>query len=271
MRNPEVSEYSIQGMIIDLDGVIWRGETLLHGAVSLFKELNLRSIPYLIATNNASITPQSLSNRAHSFNLNIDQDQILTSSQAAVHYLQDQLPNDARIFVIGEEGIRSALEESSFKISNSSDGAQAVVVGMDRTVTWEMMAEAAYAIERGAFFLGTNSDPSFPTERGFAPGNGAILHALQITTGVHPVIVGKPEPYLFMQALEKLGTRPEETLVLGDRLSTDIEGGIRAGLLTALLLTGVTSAYDLQNSTLKPDFVFENLNDLIRGIWNNPE
>jgi 4-nitrophenyl phosphatase len=140
---------------------------------------------------------------------------------------------------------------------------------MDREVTWKKMEEAAYAIEGGAIFIGTNADPSFPTERGFAPGNGAILQALQVTTGVQPITVGKPEPYLFFQALELLGTSANQTLVLGDRLSTDILGGIKAGLVTALLLTGVTSGYDLQNSDCKPDFVFQDLNELIRSLWKD--
>ena len=130
------------------------------------------------------------------------------------------------------------------------------------------MAEAAYAIEGGTLFFGTNSDPSLPSERGFAPGTGAILHALQVTTGVEPITFGKPEPYLFTQALEKLGTQPEHTLVLGDRLSTDILGGIRAGLLTALLMTGVTSGHDVQNSNIKPDLIFDSMHDLIREIWH---
>ena len=271
MQNEPKDTSTIQGMIIDLDGVIWRGETLLHGAVSLFKELNHRSIPYVIATNNASTTPEQFSKRAQAFGLDVKQERILTSSQAAVHFLHDQLPNTASVFAIGEEGLLTALTEGSFRLTNSSKGVQAVVVGMDRNLTWEKLSEAAYAIQEGALFLGTNSDPSYPTERGFALGTGAILQALQMTTGIQPIVVGKPEPYLFLQALEKLGTQPGETLVLGDRLSTDIQGGINAGLQTALLLTGATTGYDLQNSSIQPDFVFQDLNDLLRGIWKESE
>jgi 4-nitrophenyl phosphatase len=271
VQNESQETYSIQGMIVDLDGVIWRGESLLHGAVSFFKELNQRSIPYVIATNNASTTPEHFFKRAQTFGLDVQQERILTSAQAAVHFLHDQFPNAASVFAIGEEGLLTALTEGSFRLTNSSKGVQAVVVGMDRNLTWQKLSEAAYAIQAGALFLGTNSDPSYPTERGFALGTGAILQALQMTTGIQPIVVGKPEPYLFLQALEKLGTRPSETLVLGDRLSTDILGGIRAGLLTALLLTGVTTGYDLQNSSIQPDLVFQDLNDLIRGIWKESE
>lgn len=267
VRNVIENPDSIKSMIIDLDGVVWRGDALLPGAVQFFDEINLRSFPYMIATNNSTTTPQQIYKRAQSFNVNIDQNQILTSSQAAAHLLHEQLPNGATVFVIGEEGIQHALLEQSFRIIHSAAGAQAVVVGLDRSVTWDILAEAAYAIEAGAFFLGTNSDTSLPTERGFAPGAGALLHALQATTGVQPITVGKPEPFLFLQSLERLGTKPEATLVIGDRLSTDIQGGIGSGMLTALVLTGVTSGHDLQNSTIKPDFVFEDLNDLIRGLW----
>jgi 4-nitrophenyl phosphatase len=258
-------------MIIDLDGVIWRGDTLLDGAKSLFKELHQRNLPYMIATNNSTTTPENMWKQALSYGIEIQQERFLTSSQAAVDFLRDQLPNDAKVFLIGEKGLREAVEEGSYKITNTAEGAQAVIVGLDRNITWEKMAEAAYAIEAGAFFIGTNPDTSLPTERGFAPGTGAILQALSVATGVDPITLGKPEPYLFIQALKKLGTRKEETLVIGDRLSTDIQGGIGAGLLTALVMTGATSGYDLQNSTIKPDFVFENLNDLLRGIWQEAQ
>ncbi len=262
---------SIQGFIIDLDGVIWRGDQLMPGVPALFDELNRRNIPYTFATNNASTTPRKICQKAQSLGLELQEVQIITSSQAAVNLLRQQLHEGTPVYVIGEEGLQEALNEASFQITTLADQAQAVVVGMDRKVSWEKMAEAAYAIANGALFLGTNSDPSFPTERGLAPGNGAILHALQITTGINPLIVGKPEPYLFLQAFDRLGTKPNHTLVIGDRLTTDILGGINAGALTALILTGVTSPDDLAASSIHPDFVFETLDSLIEKLQQETE
>ncbi|OGO17926.1 MAG: hypothetical protein A2Z14_03065 [Chloroflexi bacterium RBG_16_48_8] len=263
--------HSLQGLIIDLDGVIWRGEKLLTGVLPFFNELHSRSIPYIFATNNATTTPRKLCQRAHGLGFEMREEQIITSSQAAVSLLCQQLQEGAAIYVIGEEGIQEALEAAHFQLTHSADHAQAVVVAMDRRVNWDKMAEAAYAIANGAIFLGTNSDPSFPTERGFAPGNGAILNALQLTTNVVPIVVGKPEPFLFLHALDHLGTKPEYTLVVGDRLTTDILGGINAGMMTALLLTGVTSPEALAESSIQPDFVYETLDVLVKSLRQEPK
>lgn len=265
--NQSADNHIIRGCIIDLDGVIWRGEKLLPGAMDFFVELHDRSIPYMFATNNATTTPQKMCERAQRLGFEMRPDQIVTSSHAAVNLLRKQLPEGATVLVIGEEGLLDALKDASFQIGFTAKNARAVVVGMDRKVTWDKMAEAAYAIAQGAIFLGTNADPSYPTERGLAPGNGAILHALQKTTGVAPIVVGKPEPYIFLQALDRMEIEPVHTLVVGDRLTTDIQGGINAGALTALVLTGVTSPKQLEESSIQPHFVFEDLEALVRNLW----
>lgn len=266
MKNSTLDLNTMQAFILDLDGVIWRGDALLPGAKSLFEFFQAHSFPYVFVTNNATLTPQHFCDKARRLGLIIHADQVITSSHAAVRMLQAQFPTGARIFVIGENGLLETLSGAQFRITQSAQDAQAVVVGMDRQVNWQKMAEAAYAISRGAFFLGTNLDPSFPTERGLAPGNGAIIQALQVTTGIEAHIVGKPKPDLFFQALEHMGTPAEKTLGIGDRLATDIQGGKNAGIPTALVLTGVTSKEELARSPLRPDFVFENLNELIMRL-----
>ncbi len=146
------------------------------------------------------------------------------------------------------------------------EGSRAVVVGLDRSLTWLKLTEASNAILRGALFIGTNADPALPLEDGIGVGTGALLAALQTTTGIDPIVVGKPERYLFEHALSLLQTAPEETLVLGDRLMTDIQGGLRLGLGTGLLLTGVTRREDLANTAFQPDWIFENLTELCRAL-----
>ncbi|NIM92477.1 MAG: HAD-IIA family hydrolase [Anaerolineales bacterium] len=258
---------NVAALIIDLDGVIWRGDLLLPGVNQFIETMRNRSIPYLFATNNATATPQGFCEKSRILGLDMKPEEVITSSDATASILSEKLPSGAIVYVIGEQGIRQALQEASFHITHSADKAQAVVVGLDRDVNWEKLAEAAYAINNGALFIGTNPDHSIPTERGMAPGNGALLRALEVTTGVSPFVVGKPQPYLYLEALERLGSPAEKTLVLGDRLDTDILGGIRAGTPTALVLTGATTREDLPESKIKPDFLFNDLDDLVHQLW----
>ena len=134
---------------------------------------------------------------------------------------------------------------------------------------WEQLAEAALAIQAGALFLGTNPDVTFPTERGLVPGNGAVLAALETATGVKAKIIGKPEPHLYLQATAYLQSEPEHSLVIGDRLETDILGGQRAGMMTALIHTGVTQSHELASSLIQPDYVFDDLPQLRRALIRN--
>jgi 4-nitrophenyl phosphatase len=258
----ESNSYKIDGLIFDMDGVLWRGEQLLPGAKDLLVSLKDSSIPFAFATNNATKTVDQISAEGQMRGLPMLPEQVFTSSMAAVSLAQSHLQEGAKLFVVGEGGLRQPLKEAGFELLPSAMGAQAVLVGLDREVTWDKLSEAAYAIQAGALFIGTNGDLSLPTEKGFAPGNGAILQALEVTTGISPIIVGKPEPSLFLEALKQVAADPENVLVVGDRLETDILGGIRAGMLTALVLTGVTSSLDFDQSSIQPDYIFTDLINL---------
>lgn len=259
----------IEGVIFDMDGVLWRGESLLPGARSLLDHLTNSQIPYAFATNNATKTAEQISAEGRMRGLKMRPEKIFTSSMAAVSLAQSHLREGARIFVVGEEGLFRPLREAGFEIHPSSEGVQAVLVGLDREVTWDKLSEASYAIEEGAIFIGTNGDLSLPTERGFAPGAGAILRALEVTTGISPTIVGKPDPLLFQEALSSIGIDPEHTLVVGDRLETDILGGVRAGMQTALVLTGASTIDDLHASSVQPDLIFPDLLELLHVLWGS--
>lgn len=250
-----------------MDGVLWRGDRLLPGVSVLLNHLTSSQIPFAFATNNATKTVEQISADGQMRGLCMKPEQIFTSSMAAVSLTQSHLQEGAKIFVVGEDGLIRPLREAGFELLPGAEGAQAVLVGLDREVTWDKLSEAAYAIERGAIFIGTNSDLSLPTERGFAPGNGAILRALEVTTGISPIIGGKPEPLLFLEALRLIAVDPENTLVVGDRLETDILGGIRAGLLTALVLTGASTTSDLSESSFQPDYIFPDLIVMRHELW----
>ncbi len=253
----------IRGLIIDMDGVLWRGNEPLPGLHELFRAMRRLALPFVLATNNASASPSTVGEKLASMDVEIKHEEILGAAQATSAWLSQQQPAGTSVYVIGENALCEALSSAGYKLSTRSDGVHAVVVGFDREVNWSKLKEATLAIQEGALFVGTNPDPSFPFERGLAPGNGAVLAALEAATGIKPVIIGKPEAPLFEQALERVGSPPEKTLVLGDRLETDILGGARAGLLTGLLLTGVTKPEDLADSSIQPDLVFKDLPEFL--------
>jgi 4-nitrophenyl phosphatase len=252
----------IRALIIDMDGVLVRGASPLPGISAFFSIMKSRQLDFVVATNNATVSPENLAMRLNNLGVQIPPDQVITSAMATAEYLRDHQLHDGKVLVIGEAPLRQAILSAGLEICEHANEASAVVVGLDREISWDKLSEAAYAIDAGALFIGTNPDPSFPTERGITVGNGAILAALGAATGIQPTIIGKPETHLYQYALRKLGTKPEETLALGDRLDTDILGGIKAGLHTALVLTGVTTRQELENSSIQPDWIFEDLAQL---------
>ena len=256
----------VRGLLIDMDGVLWRGRTFLPGVNEFFTTLREHELPFLLVTNNATVSPQSAVDRLAKIQVAIEPREVLTSALATAAYLQTVLTPGATVYAIGEQAVRNALQEAGFKVLDQHDSAKAVVVGFDREINWDKMAEAALAIQAGALFVGTNPDVSFPIEGGQAPGNGAFVRAIEVSTNVSPVIVGKPEPLLFKQAIKALDLSPEETLMIGDRLETDILGAQRAGIGTALMLTGVTPMEKVAATDIKPDFIFEDLPDLTNQL-----
>ncbi len=263
-QTPDLSH--VRGMIVDMDGVLWRGDDYLPGMRSFFELLRARSIPFVLATNNATKTPEMTQAKLANAGVEVLRDEILSSAQAAAAHLRERMPHEGPVYAIGEIGLLAALTLEGFELMQKGEGSRAVVVGLDRSLTWLKLTEASNAILRGALFIGTNADPALPLEDGIGVGTGALLAALQTTTGIDPIVVGKPERYLFEHALSLLQTAPEETLVLGDRLMTDIQGGLRLGLGTGLLLTGVTRREDLANTAFQPDWIFENLTELCRAL-----
>jgi 4-nitrophenyl phosphatase len=191
-------------------------------------------------------------------NVNLQFTEVLTSADATAIYLPHLVKKNARVYLVGGEGIANALERAGFV--QVQENADAVVVGLDLALTYDKLKRATFEIQRGAKFIGTNGDHTYPTEEGIAPGSGAILAALQTASGVAPTIIGKPERPMFDIATEAMGVNPSQCAMVGDRLDTDIEGAQRAGLRSILVLTGVTSRELLAKSPIQPDFTYENLN-----------
>lgn len=257
----------IEALVIDMDGVLWRGDEALPGLAGFFDLLHRHPLPYILATNNASQTPAQYVQKLANFGVTVSPEHILTSSLATAAYLQHEFKAGASVYVVGQAGLREAMREAGFSLlDNAGQPADVVVAGIDFTLTYEKLKYASLLIRRGARFVGSNGDLTLPSEEGFLPGAGAILAAIQAATGVTPVTIGKPERLMFDIAVEKMGSRPERTAMLGDRLETDILGGQRAGLKTILVTTGVDNEDSMAAKGIYPDVVFSGIDELTR-VW----
>lgn len=255
---------SIKALILDMDGVLWKADRPLGNLPSIFERIRKKGLKFVFATNNSTRTPLQYVERLSGFGVDVDTRQVVTSSLAAAALLARQYPRGAGIYMIGEDGLREALEQKQFRIlsETEAEGAQAVVMGMDRAISFQKASEAALLIRAGVPFFGTNPDKTFPTPRGEIPGAGAWLSVLVTATGIQPLIAGKPFPYLIELSLEILGTTAAESLVVGDRLDTDIAAGQAVGCPTALVLSGVSTRREAETWAPPVDLIAENLSSL---------
>jgi 4-nitrophenyl phosphatase len=254
----------ISNLIVDMDGVLYRGQDSLPGAREFLVYLGEAGVPFILATNNSTLTPGQYVARLARLGMHVTEDRILTSGQASALHLARAAPPGTRVYAIGEDGLFSALREQGFELAERD--VQYVVVGLDRQLTWDKLKVAALAIRAGATFVGTNPDTTLPTEEGLVPGNGAILGALEAATGVAPLIIGKPQPTLLQLAMHKMGVTREGTAIIGDRLETDILAGKRAGITTVLVLSGIATLQELERSGYRPDLVCEGI-DKFHLAW----
>ncbi len=248
---------NIRGLILDMDGVLWRDHEPIGDLPAIFDRITSLGLRVILATNNATRTVASYLEKLAGFGVHLEPWQIITSSQATAQYLHQQHPEGGKVFVVGEAGLLEALREKGF--TNDPDQACTVIAGMDRHLTYDKLSRATLLIRAGAAFVGTNPDRSFPTPAGLVPGAGSILALLETASDVSPIIVGKPGPIMYQQALERLGTAPEDTLAVGDRLETDILGGQNTHCKTALVLSGVTTREQALAWTPAPDLITEDL------------
>jgi 4-nitrophenyl phosphatase len=228
--------------------------------------LRAENILIMLATNNASLTPESYVQKIARMGAQVRREEILTSATATAAYLKTVVRPSEKIFIIGEEGLVRAVEEAGLAVAGSDElHAAYVVCGMDRGLSWQKLAMATINLRGGARFIGTNPDLSFPTERGIAHGNGAILAALTAASGVKPVIIGKPFPALYQMALRQMGIPKSRVAALGDRLETDILGARKAGIKSILVLTGVSTRRQVSRSKYKPTLMVKGLPSLQRA------
>jgi 4-nitrophenyl phosphatase len=255
----------IKALILDMDGVLWRGDTPIGDLPSIFNSIRDRGLKFVFATNNSTKTSEQYVTKLKRFGVEVEPWQIVTSSQSAAHAMAEKFPPGTRVFMIGEDGLRLPLEQKGFEIVSVDDATQSqvVVMGFDRGVNFEKLSEATLLIRKGIQFYATNMDKTFPTPRGQIPGAGAWVSVITTATNVEPIVAGKPFPFLMELSLEKLGTEKEETLVIGDRLETDIAAGQAVRCPTALVLSGVSTKDQAENWRPKIDIVVNDLASLI--------
>lgn len=247
-----------------MDGVLWRGSEAIGDLRSIFKQINEIGWKVIFATNNASRTIQQYIEILSSFGVVAESWQIITSATAATSYLISQFPDGGPIYIIGEQGIIEACNEHGFYQSETD--AIAVVVGIDRKLTYDKLKTATLLLRSGVPFIGTNPDRTFPTPQGLVPGAGSILSALTTASDVAPIIVGKPEPTMYRIALERLNITADKALVIGDRLETDIACAQRIGCRTALVLSGVTNSDQAKAWQPAPDIITKDLENIVKVL-----
>lgn len=233
----------VRGLLVDLDGVVWEGDRVLSGAPAFFRFLRRVGMPFRLITNNSTLRPDQYVAKLARMDIDVAPDEVLGSAGATARYLQQTARPGARVFVIGEDGLRSAVAEAGFELADRD--VEYVVVGLDRELDYRKLTLAVRHVRAGATFIGSNPDTTLPVPEGVIPGAGAFHAAIAAATGVAPLVIGKPEPTMLRMGTELLGLAPDAVAVVGDRLDTDIVGGSRAGLATILVLTGVSKLLDL--------------------------
>ncbi|WP_126644001.1 HAD-IIA family hydrolase [Embleya hyalina] len=263
--------------LLDLDGVVYTGARAVPHAVEVLAEARERGMGLAFVTNNASRTPKAVAEHLVELGVPAQPEDVVTSAQAAARVVAERVPEGASVLVVGGEGLEVALRERGLRPVRSAgadsasdsasgsggDGPAAVVQGFAADVGWAALAEASYAVARGVFWVASNADLTIPTERGIAPGNGALVGVVRAATGVEPVVAGKPELPLHRETILRTGAR--RPLVVGDRLDTDIEGAHNGGVDSLLVLTGVTTPEALlaAGAGRRPTFVAEDLRALL--------
>ncbi len=260
---------ALSAYVFDLDGVIWRGSEPVEGAAEAVRRLREAGKRVLYCTNNSSKTQQSYAERLREMGLELEDEDVLTSSWATAVYLSAQFTGPYSAFVLGGEGIVSALQKGGARIVAEHDidddtRVDVVVVGMDKAFNYERLRLAQQLILRGAQFVATNRDATYPVENGVLPGSGAMVAAIESASGTTPVVIGKPRPAMLELAMERFGIKATDAAMVGDRLDTDIAAGRNAGMLALFVATGVTTPEQARKAKgdQRPHALFPNLSAL---------
>lgn len=248
-----------KAFICDMDGVIYHGNRLLDGVKDFIEWMQKEGKEYLFLTNSSERSPLELQQKLSRLGLSIPKEHFYTSALATAIFLQNQNPNGSA-YVIGEAGLINAMYEVGYTMNDVNP--DYVVVGESRTYNLDTLTHAVNLITNGARLIGTNPDLSGPIEKGIMPATGALISPISLATGVSPYFVGKPNPLMMRNALKRLGCKREETVIIGDRMDTDILSGIESEIDTILVLTGVSTERTVKHFAYRPSLILEGVKDI---------
>lgn len=246
--------------LIDLDGTIYNGNKKIKYAKEFVDYLNTNNIDYLFLTNNSTRQPKEVAEHLKNFDIDTSEEHVFTSSDATKVYLKGK--GYKNLYVIGESGLKNTL--SSFNQKETEEGVEAVVVGLDRQLSYDKLATAARAILNGAELIGTNPDTLLPTANGFVPSNGGQVKYLEYATSTLATFIGKPSKIIMESAINLFNYSKDEIVMVGDNYDTDIMSGINGGIDTIHVQTGVTSLEDLETKEHQPTYSIKNLFELVK-------
>jgi HAD superfamily hydrolase (TIGR01457 family) len=245
--------------LIDLDGVVYRGNQLIPGAKEFILWLNANAKKYLFLTNNSFASETQVIEKLGRLGIVTDRSHVLGAGQAAVQIIAQRKPG-ASVFVVGEGPLTNLVKEHGMKIANEDwRTSDAVLVGLDRALSYQKLNDAIMAVRNGADFIAINRDPLLPVAEGVIAGCGVMVGAIEGGSEITPEVVGKPEPMLLEQAMHQLDSKPEETIMIGDNNGIDVKAGLAAHTHTMLVFSGKDTPESLAKSTIRPEFVYDNL------------
>jgi len=256
------------GLIIDLDGTMYRGKQMVEHADAFIRQLRERHVPYLFLTNNSSRTPSQVAEHLCEMGIPAEASDVYTAAQAAAAYIRRQR-EQAKVYLIGETGLEQASLQEGFVITREEQP-DYVVQGIDRRFSYDTLAKAVQYIRSGAVYVQTNPDLLLPSDNGFMPGAGSLGAAIQAASGAEPIVIGKPSTIIMEDAIRILDMPKDHIWVVGDNAATDVKAGYAAGCRTALVLTGLTTRDNMQQllgrAGVVPDLVCDDLPSLLEAV-----
>ncbi len=251
------------GFIIDMDGVLYHGDRLLPGVVEFVSWLSNTNKKFVFLTNSSERTPVELKEKLDRMGIHVDKDAFYTSALATAAFLSSQQPKGS-VYLIGDAGLINALYDVGYSRNNINP--DYVVIGETRTYSYEMIEKAINLVMKGARLIGTNPDITGPGEQGIVPATKSLIAPVEIATGRTAYFIGKPNPLMMRNALKKIGCGTEESIIIGDRMDTDIIAGIESEIDTCLVLSGITSIREVSLYPYRPKFILNSVADIVSDV-----
>lgn len=257
----------IAGLIIDMDGVLWRDSEPIGDLPFIFNKLRSSGLKFILATNNATRTVKEYHEKIQKFGVTLEDWQVITSAEATGIFLNHKYSDELNAYVIGQPSLKETLRFYGINvIDETATDVDVVVASLDYALTYEKLKHATLLVHSGCELIGTNSDATFPTPEGLIPGSGTVIGALEIATQRQATMIGKPEPLLYQMALDRLNLESREVLGIGDRLETDIAGAQAAFIHTALVLTGVSTQEQAECYHPSPEIISTSFTEIFSEI-----